>query len=284
MTVEGDHATRKVLMVGDTHANYRFWKQHVIPIAMTAGAHVIVQLGDFGYWPRIGEGRSYLKYLSALLVKRNLQVVFIDGNHEDHLELARLAPRSDGFVEVAESILWAPRGHRWEWDGIRFLALGGAFSVDRRYRKRDSAQYGWFEEELITDAQVERAIEGGPCDVLLAHDAPSSTVGFLLKRINALSGDQYPDSDKNAERVQRVADATNPKQLWHGHWHDFLDIDGVTTGPPFTPPTGSMRVISLACDDTPDSFSLLELPKLQVTHSQELSLDTGLDSPTGMSR
>jgi hypothetical protein len=64
--------------------------------------------------------------------------------------LRQLPTRPDGFVEVTDRILWAPRGHRWTWQGVRFLALGGAFSIDRQYRKLDSGRWGWFKEEVIT--------------------------------------------------------------------------------------------------------------------------------------
>lgn len=56
-----------------------------------------------------------------------------------------------------------------EWAGVRFLGLGGAFSVDRNARK--VGRSFWF-EETITDEEVELACENGKdgVDVMLAHD------------------------------------------------------------------------------------------------------------------
>lgn len=259
-----------IMIAGDTHGNYRHWKQVLVPAAIANGVTHIVQLGDFGYWPRIGDGSSYIQYLEALLTKNHLQVIFIDGNHEDHLALTALSPRPDGFVDIAPHILWAPRGQRWQWQGVRFLALGGAFSIDRKYRKLNSGHYGWFDEELITDQQVEQAMQGGPCDVLLAHDTPRATMGFLLKAIGALQGTPYLESEFNAQQVQKVALATRPQQLWHGHWHTFLDFNEVSLDRPFEPPLATMRIVGLDCDETENSFSLLSLPNLQVTHAAAL--------------
>ncbi len=132
----------RLLVAGDTHGNHMHWKHVLLPAARKHQVDGIVQLGDFGYWPLTGEGLNYLAWLSAELDDDDLRVIFVDGNHEDHKALRQLPARADGFVEVTDRILWAPRGHRWTWQGVRFLALGGAYSIDGQYRKLDSGRWG----------------------------------------------------------------------------------------------------------------------------------------------
>lgn len=132
----------RLLVAGDTHGNQLHWEHVLLPAAREHQVDAIVQLGDLGYWPLTGEGLDYLAWLSAELDDADLSVIFVDGNHEDHRALRQLPARPDGFVEVTDRILWAPRGHRWTWQGVRFLALGGAYSIDRQYRKLDSGRWG----------------------------------------------------------------------------------------------------------------------------------------------
>ena len=245
---------KRLLVAGDTHGNWQHWKNVLLPAAREHEVEGIIQLGDFGYWPLTGEGRDYLKILTGRLAKADLWIVFVDGNHEDHKALLQLPRRPDGFVEVTDRILWAPRAHRWVWSGSRFLALGGAYSTDRRYRKLDSGKWGWFQEETITDEEAQLAIAGGPADVLLTHDAPEGA----MPKVKLSEIDRYvPEGVTHARRVQDVAEATTPRLLLHGHWHQFQQV---------ALPGQDTEVIGLSMDGTEQSWLVLDLPGLDVTH------------------
>ena len=41
----------RALLVGDTHANTRWLEQTVTRAAIAQDAELIIQLGDFGFWP-----------------------------------------------------------------------------------------------------------------------------------------------------------------------------------------------------------------------------------------
>ena len=247
----------RLLVAGDTHGNFLHWKHVLLPAAHDHQVGGIVQLGDFGYWPLTGEGRDYLAWLSSELDNSDSWIVFVDGNHEDHKALLQLPRRPDGLVEITDRIMWAPRGLRWTWQGVRFLALGGAFSIDRRHRKLDSGRWGWFDEETITSEQAQLAIAGGPADVLLTHDAPE---GAMPKVKLSDIGRYAPEGVTNARHVQAVAEATKPKLLLHGHWHQFQQV---------TLPCRETEVIGLSMDGTRKSWIVLELPGLEVTHERE---------------
>lgn len=226
---------KRLLVAGDTHGNCLHWKHVLLPTAQEHQVEGIVQLGDFGYWPLTSEGRDYLAWLSSELDNSDSWIVFVDGNHEDHRALLQLPRRPDGFVEVTDRILWVPRAHRWVWSGTRFLAVGGAFSIDRQRRKRDSGRWGWFEEETITSEQAQLALADGPADVLLPHDAPK---GAMPKVKLSDIGRYAPEGVAHARRAQEVAGATKPKLLIHGHWHQFQEV---TLRPARTPRSSASR-------------------------------------------
>lgn len=246
---------KRLLVAGDTHGNWLHWKHVLLPADHEHQVEGIVQLGDFGYWPLTADGRDYLKVLTGRLAKADLWVVFVDGNHEDHKALLQIPRRPDGLVEITDRILWAPRAHRWLWPGTRFLALGGAFSIDRQRRKLDSGRWGWFEEEMITSEQAQLTIAGGPADVLLTHDAPE---GAMPKVKFSDIGRYAPEGVAHARRVQEVAAATKPKLLLHGHWHQFQQV---------TLPGQDTEVIGLSMDGTEQSWLVLDLPGLEITHA-----------------
>ncbi|MDA8330353.1 MAG: metallophosphoesterase [Candidatus Dormibacteraeota bacterium] len=241
-----------LLVAGDTHGNDLHWKHVLLPAARKHHVGGIVQLGDFGYWPLTGEGRDYLAWLSSELDDDDLRVVFVDGNHEDHKALRQLPTRPDGFVEVTNRILCAPRGHRRTWQGVCFLALGGAYTIDRGDRKLDSGRWGWFKEEVITPDQARLAMAGGPADVLLAHDAP---VG-ALPMVAGMSMWYDSATLQSARNVQAVAEAAKLKLLLHGHWHQFQQV---------RLPGQDTEVIGPSTDSSRRSWMVLDLPGLGIT-------------------
>src|SRR5262245_45957967 len=114
----------RIAFAGDWHANTR-WGISAIQFAAEQGAEVIIQLGDFGYEFR----PAFLDGLERALVRTGLRLLFVDGNHEDFPTLLRYPVRSDGLRRLTDRVWHLPRGFRWVWGGLRWLALGGAHSV-----------------------------------------------------------------------------------------------------------------------------------------------------------
>jgi hypothetical protein len=200
----------RVLVAGDTHANSR-WVESLVAFASDLECDFVVQLGDFGYWPHTPEGRSFLDHCESTARHAGIPVLWIDGNHENHSRLRELSARADGIVEISPNVLHAPRGVRWTWSGVRFGALGGAFSIDWRTRKVGTS---WWPDEDLTHDDVER-LGDAPLDVLLTHDAPAEVplVGVPLR---------FDDEARAKETKRLISSAivrTNPRVVLHGHWH-----------------------------------------------------------------
>ena len=167
-------APRRILVAGDWHGN-EDWALSVIrriPGMLAAEPRrLIVQLGDFGVWPDQA-GQDYLARVSALLGEVNAELWFIDGNHEDFPQLARLASDTtpDGRVLVRPGLFHLPRGYRWTWHGLGWLACGGGVSLDRAQRTEG---VDWWPDEEITDRTEAGIVAAGHADVLVSHDCPA---------------------------------------------------------------------------------------------------------------
>jgi calcineurin-like phosphoesterase family protein len=232
----------RILLAGDTHGNTGHVRR-LLDAAVELDIDVIFQLGDFGYWEHESSGVRYLDAVNRSARSRGVDVYFLDGNHDKtSLLMESYGDRRDehGFVIVRPRVRYAPRGHRWSWLGTRFLAFGGALSLDReprlaeerrRYEKalrKESFRLGagrpaaripdfagtlWFPEEEADDADVDAILtDRTSVDVLLTHDKPLRTAPEFNRK-----GD--PRCLPNQERVQRLVDAYRPTLAAHGHLH-----------------------------------------------------------------
>ena len=200
-----------IYVAGDWHGNIS-WASSCLREAKENQIDLILQVGDFGYWEHTNEGVYYLDKLSENAVLRGVQIVWLDGNHENHTLLREKyadAEKSDeGFWKIRENIWYSPRGNVFEWYGKRIMTLGGAFSIDRKFRTLGKS---FWAEEMITPEEEFFAKQAGKIDYLFTHDAPTTIPTPLYK----------VDYDSLAQRqaVSRVADATRPSVWFHGHYH-----------------------------------------------------------------
>jgi len=218
----------RILLVGDTHANLS-WTQFVVDQARKLRVDQILQLGDFGYWPRDAWGRRFLSDIESRLSDCGLTMWFVDGNHEDHASL-RSDVREPGLVAISEHVSYVARGTRWTWGDTTWLAVGGATSVDREWRK---AGVDWFPEEIMSEEELLAVERGGHADVVVAHEAPSG-VRFLSDLYDRETGPGWPqylldDADAYRRRLTDLLRRVEPRVWFHGHhhvaYHELLTSD-----------------------------------------------------------
>jgi Calcineurin-like phosphoesterase len=207
-------------LAGDWHGDTS-WARHVIESARpaAAGRRVIIQLGDFGVWPGRG-GQRYLDSVARCLRDNNAVCLFLDGNHEDFPQLTSYPIDGDGLRQVRPGLFHLPRGTRWVWHGVRFLALGGATSLDRPWR---TPMLDWWSDEELSPRDFDRAIAGGPCDVLLSHDAPAGVEVPNLPPRSTWDPVELHRADNHRSVVREIVDATRPAFIFHGHFHSRYD-------------------------------------------------------------
>jgi hypothetical protein len=257
-------------LMGDTHGNAGVVVRALETFA-AEGVEKILHVGDFGFWPG-KHGRIFLSLVNTALARRNQVLYVTPGNHEDYTFLNTLFAREDGWLEARSHILVAPRGHRWTWEGVSFVSLGGAPSVDRRWRVESMRRVAdsppsWWPEEAITAEDVERTIQGGYADVMVAHDAPLG-VSQIESRIALNPHGFHPDdlayAYEGRQKMSQVVDVVRPKIFFHGHYHfpvdDRLEIFNENTGQDDT-----VRIVGLDADGKPASTGVLSLPDLTVS-------------------
>ncbi|MQB01332.1 MAG: hypothetical protein GEU78_13740 [Actinobacteria bacterium] len=203
----------------------------------------IVQLGDFGWFPDTSWGIEFIAAIATQAKRRRVHVHFIDGNHEDFGDLffMKEVPEEaddvtpEGFIRLRSHLNYIPRGTRWEWDGVSFLALGGAYSIDKDGRIEGRS---WWPQEDITDDDVRRC-GADPVEVMLTHEAPMGaldTPSFESVPMKA----HARASEANRIKIRNVMNDCRPRLLVHAHHHHrYETVVGLT------------RVIGLAgeCDN-----------------------------------
>lgn len=210
------------LVAGDWHGSFS-QADKVIRFAKEQGIDTIFQVGDFGVW---ANDKPYLNQMQQLLKSFDIELYFIDGNHENFNMLYEKKILDDGTRYVRDNITYIPRGYRWEWHGLTFLALGGAASIDKRFRVEGRS---WWAEEYLTEEDILTAQSGGPVDVMITHDSPfgapnSITDDFMgqLGAIKYFGQDALQYCTEHRKLLQRVTDVTAPRILIHGHYHTAM--------------------------------------------------------------
>ncbi|WP_067531341.1 metallophosphoesterase family protein [Nocardia crassostreae] len=226
-----------VLIVGDFHGN----TSHALAMVRVAARENCARMfsaGDFGAWEHTPSGRRYFDVVNRAAKKAGVTAYFLDGNHDKSSLLHELYDErrdDEGFLLCRKFVRYAPRGHRWTWEGTDFAAFGGARSTDkgwrlaREARKEEQAErrrrYGsarrpstagtlWFPEEEMTDEELDALLiaDSSPVDVLLTHDKPRATEPKVNRK-------DRPECFPNQDRVQLLVETLQPSLHFHGHLH-----------------------------------------------------------------
>ena len=211
ITIDG-----RILFAGDWHGNLRA-VEFCIDKAKKAGCVAIVQLGDFGYgWDIVEDGCRFTKKVSLAAQAAGIPIYWIDGNHEnfDHLEMSANI-HGGNPVELEPGVRYLPRGTVLVLNGMKALAVGGGYSIDKAYRVPGVT---WWPQEETTFVDVEIARNIGPVDVVLAHDVCKT--GFeIMRTLSAGLNVSMPAPARNRALLEFVLDSGRPSFWFHGHYH-----------------------------------------------------------------
>lgn len=216
----------KILLVGDTHGNTTWFEGVACAIAKQRAVDLIIQVGDFGWWPSTDIGPPIALAAMAMYNASGIPTWFLDGNHEHFTDLnysldrvrkeRELGPTD--AVDLLPGVRYLPRGHRFELDGCSFAVLGGAHSVDRRLRTQGR---NWFPEERVTGTDLVH-LGSEPCDVLLCHDAPAGYPIPGLRPDHLVEASWKPElpACRSHRALLRIAmRSVTPRMVIHGHYH-----------------------------------------------------------------
>jgi predicted phosphodiesterase len=153
----------RLLVFGDLHCDRRHLRG-LVERAVEERCNALVSLGDLCYLPRDPEGRRFLRSAGALLRRAGLELLLVDGNHDDAEALARADARSSaaGPVPLGFRLHHVPAGTRFRLGRLRCLAYGGSPTAH--------AGRGWYRATARERPAFERLAAGGEIDLLFCHD------------------------------------------------------------------------------------------------------------------
>jgi predicted phosphodiesterase len=156
----------RLLVFGDLHCERRHLRG-LIERAVHGRCDALLSLGDLCYLPRDPEGRRFLRSAAALLRRAGLELLLVDGNHDDAEALARASARTPapGPVRLGFRMHHLPAGTRFQFGSLRCLAYGGAYPFRPRQAGRD-----WHRAAARERAVLQRLAGGGEIDVIFCHD------------------------------------------------------------------------------------------------------------------
>lgn len=194
---------------------------------------LVIVLGDFGlFWEDPVPRRD--AYWLRWLEDRPWTTAFIDGNHENHDMLAALPDKQELGGTVGCDPRWPHvwhlrRGNVYETgDGIRLLALGGASSHDRQWRKEGRT---WWPGELPDESDFDRArasldAAGWEVDYVLTHDCPGSLKPKVLGGWEDMDeAERRASNDRLNDFLDEVDGRLSFSHWYFGHYHTDKAVD-----------------------------------------------------------
>ena len=216
-----------IYITGDTHGEFGRIEKFCSRFAPSRDDTMII-LGDAGMNFYGGfRDRFKKEWLSQL----PLTIFSIHGNHEMRpgtIASYHITEWRGGKVYVEDdfpNLLFAVDGEIYDLDGIRAIAIGGAYSIDKAFRLIHG--YGWWPDEQPSPAIKEKvestlAENGWKVDVVLSHTTPLKyePVEAFLPSID------QSKVDKNTETwLDGIEDRLDYQHWYCGHYHIEKDID-----------------------------------------------------------
>ena len=214
-----------IFFTGDIHGNVNGVADFINKVHPTM-EDVIVLLGDVGANYYNGR-KDYL--MKQWLNDSGTRFLCIHGNHE-------MRPvHVSGYIETDwcggagwlqpeyPNLVFAKDGDIYTMNGLRYLVIGGAYSVDKYYRL--SRGWSWWPDEQPSPeikAYVEQQIREKHFDIVLSHTCPFKyePTEMFLDCI-----DQCTVDDSTERWLDTIEESIQYKAWFCGHWHTDKRID-----------------------------------------------------------
>ncbi|MBW3545117.1 MAG: metallophosphoesterase [Bacteroidetes bacterium] len=176
----------------------------------------IIQVGDFGFYHEV------MPKLQR--IKPKIPIYAIDGNHEDHSIICDYTE----VTEIGPNIFFVPRGTVMELDGRKIGFIGGAASVDKKWRLENGHHWSW--REQITDEDIAKFDEITELDILVAHCPPQCVImrNFDQSQLQSWFGLPYGWIDPSAISVEALWNRLGRPKMFVGHMHRWVEDESVT--------------------------------------------------------
>ena len=213
-----------VYFTGDIHGNAKEILRISTKLNLTLD-DVLIILGDVGanyYGERID------CHTKNVLAKAGTTILCIHGNHEmrpSTIPTYKTKEWNGGTVWYEERhpyLLFAKDGEIYTIGKYRYIAIGGAYSVDKQWREPNVSW--WADEQPSSEikAYVEQQLATQDVDAILSHTCPFKYIPTEM----FLSGIKQSGVDQSTELwLDTIEERINYKAWFCGHWHTDKRID-----------------------------------------------------------
>lgn len=204
----------RIGITGDTHGD-PFLSQ--IFSAKRKGLTHLIVCGDFGYvWMGSKYENDILDYINNI----GIQVLFIDGNHDNHILLRQypIQNKFGGKVRVIrDNIIYLLRGEVYTINDKKFLTIGGARSIDRDFRIKNVS---WWEEEILNEKERSNTLynlhlNNYKIDYIITHTIFNEVINELV---------QNPTLDEVSIFLDEIKSIVTFDCWYFGHLHEDLEL------------------------------------------------------------
>jgi len=205
-----------ILLLGDIHGDYKVLER-AIDLAHQTEATAIIQVGDFGLFRDYGMANEihFHKVLSASKVP----VYFIDGNHDDCDRWMEYKKVSKVWDDA--NLFYVPRGTVMELDRQTIAFMGGAASIDKKWRLQSGAH--WTEKENINTEEMVRLLDNAKdkkIDMFITHCPPHSVIEEHFNPTDKLFFEVGLDwIDPNQILIEEMWHKLGTPDIYSGHMH-----------------------------------------------------------------
>ena len=224
-----------VYIRGDTHGEEFQFSEDIMPgESKWTENDILIIAGDFGCVFQ-GEDR-YLSERNKLnaLAQKPYQILFVDGNHEGFpflMAYPEVMLYGAPVRKIRDNIFWLQRGYIYDIKDRSFFVMGGAHSMDKAFRMKYFDVCGekiWFEEELPSNAEYQRAIanlkeRNMKVDYIVTHTAPRTIIPRIIH-----TAPDMTDAELTGF-LDWVYHEISFVKWFFGHFHEDLEINDQMT-------------------------------------------------------
>lgn len=209
----------KIAFLGDLHGNTNNAYKLIDYIMKHDNPDLLIQVGDMGVMGELFE--KYLNKLNKKLESYNIELWFIDGNHENFNWLLNKVKNPHGLNTITSKIKYIPRGTMLTLGSKNFYFCGGAFSIDKFMR---TIYKSWWPQETLSKEETEELINyynenysNYKIDYFISHDTPLFEY-YQDDSIFMNQADFYEDYFHKMN-LSKLYELTNAPKIIHGHYH-----------------------------------------------------------------
>ena len=192
---------------------------------LTRDDYMII-LGDFGMI--FSADTRYMYVFEEMRLREYFEekypwtTLFIDGNHENFVHLKQFPSKKFAGSKatfLTEHCIWLRRGNIYTINGSTFLTIGGAYSIDKAWRR---PYISWWPDEDITRRDINKARRnlaayGNHVDYVLTHCAPAPIHQEIATQERFTHASK--EETQNEALLQEINENTDFKRWYFGHYH-----------------------------------------------------------------